>query len=272
MTILQSVLLGILQGATEFLPVSSTAHLAVVPWLLGWSLDPELAFAFDVLVQLGTLLAVILFFWRDVCLLFMAGLKSLRERSLKDPNARIAWLLVLATIPGAIAGLALKEIISSSLQEPIVIGIFLLATAFLLFLAGRRKTTRDLNGMRSWDALWIGLGQVVALFPGASRSGWTMGAGLLRGIERVSATRFAFLMAIPIMLGAGLVEILDLLNTPALIANLDIILIGFICAAITGFLAIAWLFRFLKNHSLDLFAGYCFLAGSAVILIRLVRG
>jgi undecaprenyl-diphosphatase len=272
MTILQAAILGIVQGLTEFLPISSTAHLAVIPWVLGWSLDPNTAFAFDVLVQLGTLLAVIVFFWRDLWKLILAAIRSLASRSLADPMARLAWLLAIATIPGVIAGLALKKVIAGTLQEPVWIGFFLVCTGCFLFWASRTKSRKELNKLTVADAVWIGLGQVVALFPGASRSGWTIGSGLLRGMDRLSATRFAFLMAVPIMLGAGLVESIDVIHNPALLANAMPILVGFITAAIVGFLAIAGFLSFLRSHALNLFAAYCLIAGAAVILLRLVRG
>jgi undecaprenyl-diphosphatase len=272
MTMLQAVMLGIIQGLTEFLPVSSTAHLAAVPWLLNWSIDPEIGFAFDVLVQLGTLTAVVVYFWRDLAILVAAAIRSLCRRSLDEPAARQAWLLVLATIPAVIGGLLLRRFISNSLQSPLTIGCFLAATGIFLWLAGRMTPRKDATGMTWSDAVWIGLGQTIALFPGASRSGWTTGTGILRGLDRISATRFAFLMAIPVMAGAGVVEIVDVTGNPALSSNLPLILAGFLTAAVVGFAAIAGLLRFLRSRSLNLFAVYCLAAGLFLTAVAVIRG
>jgi undecaprenyl-diphosphatase len=273
MTIFQAFILGIIQGITEFLPVSSTAHLSIVPWLMGWEVDSDLVLIFDVLVQWGTLLAVVVYFRNELILLVRAGINSLRKQSLAVEHARLTWMLVLATIPGAVAGLILKKIVAASLEEPLIIGVFLMGTAFLLFLSdivGRKA--RNLEDMSWGDALIIGLAQVVSLFPGASRSGWTLGAGLLRGLDRVSATRFSFLMSIPILLGAGLVELVDLIREPLFLNYLLVVGVGFVGAAIMGFLAIAWFLRYLKHHSLKIFSVYCAVVGLFIIIVQVWRG
>jgi undecaprenyl-diphosphatase len=274
MSLLQAVLLGIVQGLTEFLPVSSSAHLVLVPWLLGWSFDPDAAFVFDVLVQLGTLAAVIVFFWKDLVALVTAAVRdAFRRQPLASPEARLAWLIVLATIPAAIAGVLFKGIVEQAFDSPLVVCICLLGTAAILFTADRLgRPVRALVSLRVPDAIWIGLAQVLSLLPGISRSGSTISAGILRGLDRREAARFSFLMSVPVMLGAGLIAGIDLARLPDLPAVLPPILIGALGAAITGYLAIRWLLAFLVRRPLTIFAIYCTIVGLGGILLALVRG
>ena len=173
MTAFQALILGIVQGATEFLPVSSSGHLVLVPWLLGWQLDPQAAFVFDVLVQWGTLLAVIVYFWRELPGLALAALRGLiHGHPLESPAARMAWLLVLASLPAAVLGLVFKDTVEATFGQPTMVFGFLLVTSALLAVSewlGHR--TRSMESLRWTDALWIGLAQVLALFPGVSRLG-----------------------------------------------------------------------------------------------------
>jgi undecaprenyl-diphosphatase len=273
MSFVQAIVLGIVQGLTEFLPVSSSAHLVLVPWLLGWSFDADAAFVFDVLVQLGTLAAVIAYFWGDLVRLVSAALRdALRRHPLDSPEARLAWMIVLATIPAALAGVLFKDVVEQAFGRPLAVGVFLLGTAALLAIAERLgHPGRALTSLRVPDAIWIGLAQALSLLPGISRSGATISAGLLRGFDRREAARFSFLMSIPVMLGAGLIAGVDLVRMPGLSALLPPIVIGALAAAVTGYLAIRWLLAFLVRRPLTVFAVYCALLGLGTVLLSLVR-
>jgi len=292
-TLIQALVLGIVQGLTEFIPVSSSAHLVLVPWLLGWTFEPQAAFAFNVLVQLGTLVAVIVCFWRDGVSLLWAAIGALRSR--RWAEGRLAWLLILATLPAAAAGILLKDLVEQAFASPAASAGFLLVTATLLGLSeilrrrmderppappaaakaaseGVENGPRDaLEELKPADTLIIGLAQALALFPGISRSGSTIAAGLARGLTRPQAARFSFLMSVPIMLGAGLVAASDLASLPNAGKLLPTLAAGFLAAALVGFLAIRWLLRFLARRSLWVFAAYCALAGLAGLTLDVSR-
>jgi undecaprenyl-diphosphatase len=274
MSLLQALILGITQGLTEFIPVSSSAHLVLLPWVLGWRFDPQAAFLFDVLVQLGTLLAVVIYFWADLIDLASAALRGMMARHpFSDPKARLAWLLLLASLPAAALGLALKNLVEQAFSSPMAASAFLVVTAGMLW-GGERlgKRLRPMEDLSTWDALWIGLAQALALFPGISRSGSTIAAGLTRGLKRDDAARFAFLMSIPIMIGAGLVALRDLIGAPALGTMTLPLLVGFISAALAGFLAIHWLLGYLRRRPLTAFAIYCAVIGVSGVVAGLIRG
>lgn len=272
MSIFQAIILGIVQGLTEFLPVSSSAHLVITPYLLGWTLAPEQVLPFDVLVQLGTLLAVIVFFWADLWAIARAWVVGLvRLRPLADPLARQGWLLILASVPAGLAGLLLKKAVGQAFQSVLVTGIFLLVTAVLLTVGeSLGKRTRPLAAFNWVDALWMGVAQALAIFPGISRSGATIAGGLARDLQRPAAARFSFLMSIPIMLAAGAVEIKDVIATPALTGMLPEIVVGFLAAAVVGYLSIRWLLHFISTHSLRPFAVYCSALGLLVVIFYVV--
>ena len=259
MTLLQSIILGIIQGLTEFLPISSSAHLVLVPYLLNWDIPAEEAFVFNVLVQVATLVAVIAYFWQDLITILRAWLVGLRQRKpFEDPSARLGWFLLLATLPAGVIGLAIKDLVELAFASPVAVAFFLLVTAALLVIAERAgKRSRPLAALKWVDALWIGFGQAIAIFPGISRSGATISAGMLRDLERPAAARFAFLMSIPIMLAAGLYAGLDLVQMPNFTALLPVFIPGFIAAAVVGYLSIRWLLGFLVQRSLYGFAIYC---------------
>jgi undecaprenyl-diphosphatase len=273
MTPLQALLLGAVQGATEFLPISSSAHLVLVPWALGWQIDEAFTFPFDVLVQWGTLVAVITYFRKDLSEIAVSAIRSLWRRDpLGEPGARLAWLLVLASIPASVLGLAAKSWVEAALLRPWATSAFLLVTASLLLVSEHfGRPTRARDDARWADALWIGLAQALSLFPGVSRSGATISAGLLRNLRRESAARFSFLMAVPVMIGAGLIALIDLFSDPSQVANLPPLLIGFTTAAIVGYIAIAWLLSYLAHQSLRVFAFYCAAAGSLGLLVSVLR-
>ena len=264
MTLLQAFLLGVLQGATEFLPISSSGHLVLLPWLLGW---PASGLAFDVVVHWGTALAVIAYFWRD----WVNVIKSI---NLKSPNLKSeAWFILLGTLPAALIGYLLKDFFEGMFARPIAAAGFLLLTAAILAASeyfGRRQ--RDLDTLAWPDALTIGLAQALAIFPGLSRSGATIAAGLARGLRRESAARFSFLLATPIILGAGLLQTVDLAQAGNLVAQSPTLIAGFVTAGIVGFGCIHFLMRYLQHHRLYPFAIYCAVAGFVCLLVALARG
>ena len=197
MTLFQSILLGIIQGLTEFIPISSSGHLVLVPELLGWNIPAQDAFIFDVLVQVATLIAVFAYFWSDIVNIVTAVFKGLQARKpFEEPQARLGWLILLATIPTGIGGLLLNDAVEKAFDNPTAVASFLIGTALLLLLA-EWLGKREINAEHiSWkDALWIGVAQILAVFPGVSRSGSTITGGMLRKLDRPTAARFSFLIS-----------------------------------------------------------------------------
>lgn len=274
MTILQSIILGIVQGLTEFIPVSSSAHLVLVPYWFGWVFPPDQVFVFGVLVQLGTLMAVIIYFWSDLITILRAFVHGLIiKKPFRDDNARLGWLVVLATIPAGLAGLFLKKLVEGAFNSPITTAFLLLGTSAMLILAEIFSKNRSTLKNLTWlDALIVGVFQAISIFPGISRSGSTITGGLLRKLDRTSAARFSFLMSIPIMTAAGILAIGDLVAIPNFSSFIPMVAAGFISAAIVGFLSIKWLLRFLRNHSLLVFAIYCVGIWLITFLIHIYRG
>jgi len=272
MTIFQSILLGFIQGITEFLPISSSGHLVIIPYLFGWDLNTEAMFVFNVLVQVATMAGVIAYFWRDYVSIAKALIKNLGRPGKIDVEARLGRLILIRTIPAGGAGLLFNNIIGSAFYCPVDPSGLLLATAFLLFLAERKRNPVKSIHQTTWkDALVIGIFQTLALFPGLSRSGSTITGGMMRGLQRTAAARYAFLMALPIMLAAGLSASMDLLVLPGVKSLLLVYLPGFITSAVTGYLAIGWLLRFLVRYSLLSFAAYCSALALITFLIFWIR-
>lgn len=269
MTFLQAIVLGVVQGLTEFIPVSSSGHLVLVPHFLGWQFSPSQAFIFDVLVQWGTLFAVIVYFRKDLADIFVAFITDWgKGRPFATANARLGWYLILATIPAVVVGLLGKDVVESAFGSPKATGIFLIGTALLLVIAetvGQRR--RQMEEITWRDALWIGFFQVLALLPGVSRSGSTIAGGMTRHLNRPSAARFSFLMSVPVMLGAGVLALKDLMNLPATAQLLMPLLVGFLAALISGYIAIRWLLAYLGKHSLYVFAIYCAMLGLLVVFM-----
>lgn len=267
MTIFHAILLGIVQGLTEFIPVSSTAHLLIAEELLGIPSN-DLTFAFSIIIQLGTVFALLAFFWKDIWQIveaFFLGIKN--HKPFESFQARLAWLVIVATLPALLAGYFLKDIVQNRFNHPFAqAGIRLLVTALLLTAVeyfGRR--TRSLESATWVDALTVGFFQVLAIFPGASRSGSTIAGGMLRGFDRPSAARFAFLMSAPILLAAGGYETLHVINLPNTAELIPYLVTGFISAAIVGWVSIKWLLAYISNHSLYIFSIYCAVVGSLVL-------
>ena len=263
MNILHAILLGIIQGLTEFIPVSSTAHLLIGQRLLGLPADDAM-FSFLVIVQLGTLVSLFAFYWNDL----LAILKATLDFRHSTPERNLGYYILLATVPALLAGYLLKDAVEILFKRPMLeAGIRLLTAAILLALAEwLTKKNRALQSMTWLDALFVGLMQVIAVFPGASRSGTTIAGGMFRGFDRPSAARFAFLMSVPVMLAAGGYEMLDVIQMPNLGGFLPLLTAGFVTAAIVGWFAIKWLIAYLSKHSLYIFAAYCAVIGTIVLL------
>ncbi|MFL7870358.1 MAG: undecaprenyl-diphosphatase UppP [Anaerolineales bacterium] len=272
MTFFHAFLLGIIQGLTEFIPVSSTAHLLIGQTILGLPADDAM-FSFLVLVQIGTIVSLLVYFWKDLSSILVDTLKNLdglRDfKSLPD-NAKMGWYILIATIPALLAGYLLKDAVEALFRLPLLeAAIRLFAAAILLSLAEwLTNKDRSLGSMTWLDALVVGLFQIVAVFPGASRSGSTISGGMFRGFDRRSAARFAFLMSVPVMLAAGAYEMLDVVRMPGLTEFLPALAVGFITAAIVGWFAVRWLLRYLANHSLYVFSAYCAVVGVIVLIVH----
>lgn len=276
MSILRALILGILQGATEFLPVSSSGHLVLVPWLLGWE-SPGLAF--DAVVHWGTALAVVVYYWRDWVAMVRSVLKSLRierirrGRVLVDVQVRLAWLIILGAIPAAVLGYFLDDFFERLFDRPGAAAGFLLVTALLL-VAGERlgRSTRDVAEMNWVDALGVGVAQALAIFPGVSRSGATIAVGLTRGLRRELAARYSFLLGTPVILGAGLFKVADLAQAGRLAADWPFLLVGFVISGVVGFGCIHLLLRYVRERRLYPFAAYCAVFGVFCLVVVLLRG
>lgn len=272
MTLLQSFLLGIIQGLTEFIPVSSTAHLLIGQWLLGIPSNGQI-FSFQVIIQLGTVLALVLFFWNEIWAIVQAFFLGIwRKRPFETYDGRLGWLLIVATIPALIMGFLLKDVMDTLFQNPILLaGLRLSMSAILLTLVeyfGRHE--RKLESVSWMDAFAVGMFQIIALFPGASRSGSTIAGAIARGFDRPSAARLAFLMSAPILMAAGGYEALQVIQADGTIKFLPYLTVGFTTAAVVGWFSIKWLLGYLQKHSLYVFAAYCALAGVICLTLGLV--
>jgi undecaprenyl-diphosphatase len=270
MKVVQALILGIVQGATEFVPISSSAHLVLVPWLLNW---PEPGLAFDTIVHWGTLVAVVAVFWRDFVALARGWAKSLVDRKLNPPAAKLAWLIIVGTVPAALLGFFWEGFFESLFSSPGWVAALLLVTGAILALSerlGRRQ--RSLNDLGWLDSVLIGLAQGLAIAPGISRSGATMATGLLRGVKRDAAARFSFLLATPIIFGAGLWQLVELLQAGAIGVQLLLLFVGFLAAAMSGYLCIKFLLAYLRQGRLYVFAIYCWLAGVGSLIVFWMRG
>ena len=268
--IIQAIILGIVQGLTEFIPVSSSAHLVLTPWLLGWD-KPSLLF--DTMLHWGTLISIMLVFWRDFWLIAVATLRSLLARSLADPNARLGWFIIVGTIPAAALGLLFSDFFEELFASPTAAASFLIVTGLLLIgseqVARHLRRPRNLAQLTWLDSIVMGLAQALALAPGISRSGSTMAAGLVRGIRREDAARFSFFLGTPAFFGAGLLQLVKALGEErsALIAQAPLLLIGLVASALSGYLAIRFLLSYLRTRTLYLFAAYCLIVGPLVLVL-----
>jgi undecaprenyl-diphosphatase len=263
----QALVLGLVQGLTEFLPVSSSAHLALTPWLFGWR-DPGLAF--DVALHFGTLIAVIWYFRREWVNLIRAAWSIIRKRRVETVEEKRVVFLILATIPGAVGGLLLEQRAETTFRAPILTASALMIMGVILWAADKAsRNDREFSSMRAVHALLIGIAQVFALVPGVSRSGATMSAGRLLGFDRQSAAVFSFLMSMPIIAAAVVLKVPDVLRQSGL--SIDLI-VGVLAAAVSSWLAIAILLRYVVRHSYGIFALYRIVLGAVVLIVLYTRG
>lgn len=265
MTVLQAFLLGIIQGLTEFIPVSSTAHLLIVQKLLGLPADDAM-FSFLVIVQLGTLVSLFAFYSNDLLSIARATVDFRRS----TPERNLGIYIILATLPALLAGYLLKDVVEALFKQPLLEASIRLFTAAILltFAEWLTKKDRTLDSITWLDALFVGVMQIIAVFPGASRSGTTISGGMFRGLDRPSAARFAFLMSVPVMLAAGGYEMLDVLEMPDFGQFLPLLAVGFVTAAVVGWFAIKWLIDYLSKRSMYVFAAYCAVVGTIVFLMK----
>ncbi len=287
MNALQAIILGLVQGLTEFLPVSSSGHLVLVPWLLGWA-NPGMAF--DAVLHLGTLGAVLGVFWRDWVTLAVDLVASLRRRAVATADltglprpvrsqgnaavgqSAVAWALIVGTIPAVILGVAAEGFFEDLFSSPGRVAGLLLVTAAILW-AGERwaGAARRLEGLGRRQALFIGLAQGLAIAPGISRSGATISAGRVVGLSREDAARFSFLLATPTIAGAGALQSLKLVRVGLPAQGIGPLALGFLVAAVSGYLVIRFLLNYLRQHSLLPFAAYCAIAGVVGIVLAVAR-
>jgi undecaprenyl-diphosphatase len=271
---LQALLLGVVQGLTEFLPISSSGHLILVPWVLDFHYleqHPDFNKTFDVALHLGTLVAVLTYFRHDLLRYARGVVRSLRRRSVEGPDERLGWLIVIATIPAAAIGAVAEQPITDKLGQPWQIAILLAVFAILLYLADRLPERREVEELGLRDAILVGVAQAVALAPGTSRSGITITAGRALGLTRAGAARFSFLLLTPITLGALVYESADALTTGLPEGSLGPIVVGVLASAVSGFAAIWGMLRYLQTHSYDIFVWYR-LAVAAVVLLLIATG
>lgn len=275
MDIIQAIILGAVQGLTEFLPVSSSAHLVLVPAIM----HVKSSVAFDVILHVGSLLAVIVFFWNDLIKIIKSFFLSLAdlfkgsfmENLRKDPFKKLAWLIIVGSIPAGILGFLFKTQFESIFENIPAVGFFMLITGLLLW--GAERSVRGNKGIKNFsfkNALVIGFFEALAIAPGISRSGATISAGLFSGLNRELAARYSFLLSIPAILGSTLVTAQDI--NGLIDTQIEVIIAGFIAAAIFGYLAIGLLLRIIKGRSLMIFAYYCWIVGSLTLILSYAYG
>jgi undecaprenyl-diphosphatase len=262
LSLLQAVVLGLFQGLGEFLPISSSAHLVLIPWLFRWT-DPGLTF--DIALHLGTLLAVVIYFWKDWLKLVTKGLTDVRST-----DGRLFWYLVVATIPGAIAGFLLEKKAETLFRSPLLIAVMLILAGGLLYWVDRKTAkTIEMTKITFRTSVMIGLSQALAIIPGVSRSGITLTVGLMMGLTREAAARFTFLLSTPIIFGAALVKLPYIVTNPSLITMN--FMSGMLVSFVTGIASIGFLLRYVRTKSFLPFAWYRFILGLLVIVIVFLR-
>jgi undecaprenyl-diphosphatase len=267
----QAFVLGVTQGATELLPISSSGHLILVPWLFDWNYleqHPDFNKTFEVALHLGTLVAVVAYFWADVVRYIRAWFASVGARAVENQDQRLAWAIFLATIPAALAGAAGEDVIEEHLGQPWQIAITLAVFAGLLWLADRRPQRRSLDGLTLGTAVWVGVSQILALMPGVSRSGITITAGRFAGLDRDAAARFSFLLLVPIVFGAVIYKgAKHVLLDPLPAGSAGPFLVGTLAAAGVGLIAIDLLLGYVRRHDYTPFVIYRLAVAAAIVLI-----
>ncbi|MCB1789738.1 MAG: undecaprenyl-diphosphate phosphatase [Gammaproteobacteria bacterium] len=261
---IQILILAIIQGLTEFLPISSSGHLILAPHLFGFA---DQGLAFDVAVHLGSLIAVVSYFWRDIWQIAAAWFGSLAPGGVRTPHSRLGWAIIVGTIPVVVAGLLLKSLVEHELRAPWVIGATTIAFGLLLLWADlRARRQREIDGITLKDALFIGASQILALVPGTSRSGITMTTGLLLGFNRAAASRFSFLLAIPTILASSALVTLDLLELDAPV-DWGSLGLGVVLSGVAAYLTIALFLRFIERIGMWPFVIYRLLLGAAIFAL-----
>lgn len=277
MDIIQAIIMGAVQGLTEFLPISSSAHLVIVPQLLG----TESSLAFDTLLHLGTLVAVVGYFWKDIIAIIQAFVSSIldifrgnfKEGIKEDPFKRLTWLVVVGTIPAGLMGVLFKNQFESLFSSTLAVGFFLIITGVILWGSewiakrNRAKKGKEIKEVTFTNSLVIGIFQGFAIAPGISRSGATIAASLFSGLERKLAARYSFLLSIPAILGAALIQAKDIVSFDA---NTSVLVAGFLSALIFGYLAVRFMMGYIQKHSLVLFAYYCWIIGALTLILSFV--
>ncbi len=272
--IISAIILGAVQGLSEFLPISSSGHLALIPHLLG----VETGLAFDTVLHIGTLIAIFSFFWKDILNLikgFLLSLIDLTEgidvfkRELKSvPEKRFAWMIIVGSIPTAIIGLLIKDAVETVFRGTVFIGFFLIITGLILYYSERHSSGNiTARNMTFTQSLIIGICQGLAVLPGISRSGSTIASGLCLGLEREYAARYSFLLSIPAVVGAGLIQAKDIATIDV---SFTVSLAGFVSSVVFGYLAIKLLMKMIKGWSLDVFAYYCWIVGALTLILSII--
>jgi len=263
MELIRAIVLGVVQGLTEFLPISSSAHLRIVPELFGW---PDPGAAFTAVIQLGTMAAVLVYFWSDLWKIALTWLRSLRDPALRgELEARMGWYLIIATVPIVIFGVAFADQIKTGARDLRLVGTMLIVFGLILYVADRTgREDRELEQLNTTDGVSIGLAQSLALIPGVSRSGATITVGLFRGFTREAAARFSFLLSVPAVVLSGVYELKDVGSGsygigPTIVAT--------VLAFVVGYAAIAWFLRFLVNHTVLVFVVYRVALGILVLTL-----
>ena len=273
MDILQAIIIGLVQGLTEFLPVSSSAHLIFAQQALGVG---DVGLAFDVLLHVGTLVAVFAYFYNDIINMikgFLLSLIDLKEGKFiseikKDPYKKLAWLTILATIPVGVVGVLFNDLVEEMFTGLTIPAFLLLVTGCLLYISQRMNSGRiNVQNMSTKEALIMGCGQAIAVLPGLSRSGTTIAAGLFAGLDKEFAAKFSFILSIPAILGAAIFQLKDLSGGSV---EIGVCIAGFIVAAVSGYLAISVLLKIVREKSLDIFAYYCWIVGLVVLVGSLI--
>ena len=275
MDIIQAIILGIVQGLTEFLPVSSSAHLVFVPEIL----KVQSSLVFDTILHVGSLVAVAIYFWKDIIQMlksFFSSLMDIPRRQFRkgikeDKFKKLAWFVIIGTIPAGLAGILLKDTFESLFNDVFIVGFFLIITGFLLWgsemMSRRIDNKTSLKEMSVKNSILIGIAQAFAIAPGISRSGATISAGLFLGIERELAARYSFLLSIPAILGAALVQVKDI---SGLDMSTTVLIAGFIAAAITGYIAIKIVLKLIQEKNLLIFAYYCWIIGPIAMILAYI--
>ena len=275
MDIIQAIILGIVQGLTEFLPVSSSAHLVFVPEIL----KVQSSLVFDTILHVGSLVAVVIYFWKDIIHMLKSFFSSLmdiprrqfREGIKEDKFKKLAWFVIIGTIPAGLAGVLFKDTFEALFNDVFIVGFFLIITGFLLWgsemMSRRVNNKTSLKEMSVKNSILIGIAQAFAIAPGISRSGATISAGLFLGIERELAARYSFLLSIPAILGAALVQMKDISTIDV---SATVFIAGFIAAAVTGYIAIKIVLKLIQEKNLLIFAYYCWIIGPIAMILAYI--